>query len=98
MDATLHVRDVNHVLYSIMPYDLVPYAVSAFYASYHELPDGRDTQVITLTHLFDTLDLFTRGHFQRVSIFDRLSGCLAGMRVADFEVLDHHSQAVLARV
>ena len=49
MEATLPVHNVNHVLYSIMPYDLVPYAVSAFYASYHELPDGRDTQVITLT-------------------------------------------------
>jgi len=98
MEATLPVHNVNHVLYSIMPYDLVPYAVSAFYASYHELPDGRDTQVITLTHLFDTLDLFTRGNSQRVPIFDRLAGCLAGMRIADFEVLDRHSQVVLARV
>lgn len=98
MDATLLVRDVNHVLYSIMPYDMVPYAVSAFYASYRTLPAAWETQAITLTHFFDTLDLFTRGNFQRVSIFDRLAGCLAGMRVADFETLDHHSRIVLARV
>jgi hypothetical protein len=98
MDATLLVRDVNHVLYSIMPYDMVPYAMSTFYASYNDLPDGRDTHAITLAHLFDTLDLFTRGNFQRVSIFDRLAGCLAGMRISDFETLDHHSQTVLARV
>jgi len=98
MDTALLVRDVNHVLYSIMPYDMVPSALAAFHASYRHLPTGWETQFVTLTHLFDTLDLFTRGNSQRVSIFDRLSGCLAGMRVTDFEVLDHQSRAVLARV
>jgi hypothetical protein len=98
MDSLISVFDVNHVLNSIMPYDMVPRAVSDFYESYRELPDVWNTTHITLRHLFHILEIFTRTTDQREAIFDRLAGCLAGMRVADFEVLHAHAQVVLARV
>lgn len=98
MESTIPISDIDRVLANIMPYDMVPHALAAFYASYRTLPGTWDIRHITLNHLFDTLDTFTRGNFQRGPIFDRLSGCLAGMGFADFPVLHAHAQAVLMRV
>jgi hypothetical protein len=98
MDSLISVFDVNHVLNSIMPYDMVPYALSDFYESYRELPDVWNTTHITVNHLLNTLEIFTRTNYQREAIFERLAGCLAGMKVADFEVLHARIQVVLARV
>ena len=55
MDSLISVFDVNHVLSSIMPYDMVPRAVSHFYESYRELPDVWNTTHITVSYTHLTL-------------------------------------------
>ena len=82
------------ILRNTMPYDMFPLAHSLIWQARRNLPDD---QHLTLGDVLDIIDVFTRGNFQRESIFDRLPGFLAGLKVAPFEDLHQDCRAAVVR-
>jgi len=83
-----------NLLRNTMPYDMFPLAHSLIWQARRNLPDD---QHLTLGDVLDIIDVFTRGNFLRNSIFDRVPGFLAGLKVAPFDDLQQACRAVVVR-